>query len=148
MSSEYKSEKCYGRQAHCLSPIVQIPNSSTGKMRFFKNGSNGGSKTFARNGEKREGGFILEGYKTFKVSILKSTIFYEDLPYVTYPLFSKFCPSYLPHTSLSPAIFTDRSVVLFLWLNGWQCKMWCVILLNDNMDLHISRLGSLASEGP
>ena len=27
---------------------------------------------------------------------------------------------------------TALSVVLFLWLNGWTCHIWCAILLNDN----------------
>ena len=41
---------------------------------------------------------------------------------------------------------TVLSVVLFLWLNGWSYHIWCAILLNDNMDLHMS-LGTLVPEG-
>ena len=43
---------------------------------------------------------------------------------------------------------TVLSVVLFLWLNRWSCHIWCAILLNDNMGLHMSSLGTLAPEGP
>ena len=39
------------------------------------------------------------------------------------------------------------SVVLFLWLYGWSRHIWCAILLN-NMDLHMSSLGTLVTEGP
>ena len=35
------------------------------------------------------------------------------------------------------------SCYLFLWLNGWSHHIWCVILLNDIMDLHMSSLGTL-----
>ena len=31
----------------------------------------------------------------------------------------------------------------FLWLNGWLNHIWCAILLNDIMDLHMSSLGTL-----
>ena len=50
--------------------------------------------------------------------------------------------SILPPTSLSPPnpTTTALSVVIFLWLNGWSCHIWCAILLNDNMDLHMSNL--------
>ena len=40
------------------------------------------------------------------------------------------------------------SVVLFLLLNGWSRHIWCAVLLNDNMDLHMSSLGTLLPEGP
>ena len=43
---------------------------------------------------------------------------------------------------------TALSVVLFLWLNGWSCHIWFAILLNDNMDLHMSSLGTMVPEGP
>ena len=43
---------------------------------------------------------------------------------------------------------TVLSIVLFLWLNGWSRHIWCAILLNDNMDLHMSNLGTLVPEGP
>ena len=53
----------------------------------------------------------------------------------------------LPHpTPLS--IPTVLSVVLFLWLIKRSCHIWCAVLLNDNMDLHMSSLGTLVPEGP
>ena len=50
----------------------------------------------------------------------------------------------LSPTSLSPPTSTPTvfSVVLLLWLNGWSCHIWCAILLNNNMDLHMSSLGT------
>ena len=38
--------------------------------------------------------------------------------------------------------------VLFHWLNGWSRHIWYAILLNDNMDLQISSLGTLVPKGP
>ena len=53
----------------------------------------------------------------------------------------------LPHpTPLS--IPTVLSVVLFLWLMKRSCHIWCAVLLNDNMDLHMSSLDTLLAEGP
>ena len=43
---------------------------------------------------------------------------------------------------------TALSVVLFLWLIGWSCHIWCAILLNDIMDPHMSNLGTSVPEGP
>ena len=53
------------------------------------------------------------------------------------------------HTFLSPPTSTPTvlSVFLFLWLNGWSRHIWCAILCNDNMDLHMSSLVTLAPEG-
>ena len=34
------------------------------------------------------------------------------------------------------------SVVLFLWLNRWSRHIWCAIVLNDNIDLHMSSLST------
>ena len=42
-------------------------------------------------------------------------------------------------------------VVLFLWLNGWSYHIWCIISLNDIMDLtdpHMSSLGTFVPEVP
>ena len=52
-------------------------------------------------------------------------------------------------TSLSPPSSTPmvHSVFLFLWLNGWSCHIWCTILLNDNMDLHMSSLSISVPKG-
>ena len=41
---------------------------------------------------------------------------------------------------------TALFVFLFLWLNGWSCHIWCTILLNDIMDLHIMSLCKLVLE--
>ena len=39
-------------------------------------------------------------------------------------------------------------VALFLWLNGSSSHIWCFILLNNFMDLHMVSLGTLVSQGP
>ena len=49
---------------------------------------------------------------------------------------------------LSNSTPTALPVVLFLWLNEWSCHIRCTILLNDNMDLHMSSLGTAVPEGP
>ena len=54
-------------------------------------------------------------------------------------------PCHLQPYPLTPTIL---SVVLFLWLNGWSQHIWYTVLLNDNMDLHMSNLGTLVPEGP
>ena len=53
-------------------------------------------------------------------------------------------PTFLSSPTPSP---TFLSVVLFLWLNGWSHHIWYAILLNDDMDLHMSNLGTLLPEG-
>ena len=74
-------------------------------------------------------------------------LFYEDPLYclsVPPPL----ClppPNFLSSSTNSP---TALSVVLFLWLNGWWCHIWCAILLNANMDLYMWSLGTSVPEGP
>ena len=54
------------------------------------------------------------------------------------------------HSFLSPPTpnTTAVSVILLFWLNGWSRHIWCAILLNDIMDLHISSLSTLVTEGP
>ena len=47
-----------------------------------------------------------------------------------------------------PPTLSVLSVVLFLWLNGWLHHIWFAIFLNDNMDLHMTNLGTLVSEWP
>ena len=87
-------------------------------------------------------------YEIFKVYLhsrkrMANPLFYEDLlPIPTPLLFQIF--STTSSTSLSPPtpILTVLSVVLFLWLNSWSHYIWCAILLNDNMDLHILSLGT------
>ena len=62
--------------------------------------------------------------------------------YIAYPLFQILSnPS--PHLLPSTPTPTVLSVALFLWLNGWFCHIWCAILPNDNIDLHMSSLGTL-----
>ena len=58
-------------------------------------------------------------------------LFYEDLPVLPTPFF-KFCPPPLPPTSQLPPTPTATFHVL----------------LNDNMDLHMSIIGALVPEGP
>ena len=50
----------------------------------------------------------------------------------------------LPPTFTSTAIFD----VLLIWINGWWCHIWYVLLLNDIRDLYISTLGTLVREQP
>ena len=113
----------------------------------------GGSKIFTRNGGSQEswGWFYNGGWGLFKVSLhtwqrgANPPILWRPTLLPT-PLFFKFCPTHSsPPISLSPsnASPTVPSLDLFLWLNGWSCHIWCVILLNDNMDIHMSSLGTL-----
>ena len=64
----------------------------------------------------------------FKFSTKKSNIAYSP--------FFKFCltPLFLVASKPHPTI-----VVMFLWLNGWSCHIWCDILLNDIVKKHIGR---------
>ena len=93
----------------------------------------------------------LKIYRTLKFSNLISVDFPPRGVLTTYTsLFFKFCPPTLPPTSLSSPTPTTTalSVVIFLLLNGWSRHIWCAILLNYNMDLHMSNLGTLVPEGP
>ena len=80
-------------------------------------------------------------------------LFYKDpLSWVPPPplfeILSNHHPA-LPQFPVSPThTRTVLSVLLFLFLNGWSGHIWCAISLNDNMDLHISSLGTLVPEGP
>ena len=103
------------------------------------------------------GGLVLYwGYGEFLKSLyivgsgVLAPYFMKTLLYCQLRFF-KFCPfPPSPRTSLSPPTLTLTvlSVVPFLWLNGWSLHIWCAILLNDNMDLHMSGLGTLVPEGP
>ena len=91
------------------------------------------------------GWFYNGGWEIFKVSLPSwqrdaKPVLYEDPPILSPPP---------PHTSLSLQTPTPTvlSVVLFLWQNGWSHHIWCAILLNDNMDLHMFSLGTLVPEG-
>ena len=130
-------------------------------MKFFKNCCNGGGgwEIFTRNRGKPGmggGGLVYNGrdgklLKSLCIvdrGVLKS-LFYKDFPYIAYPpFFLNFV--HPPPTSLSPPTYnpTALSAVMFIWLNGWSCYIWCVILLNDNMDLQMSNPGTLVPEGP
>ena len=94
-------------------------------MKFSKNGCNGG-----------DGKFLLEmGAKPGMGGgvCLAPTSLFQILS--TQPLTPLPC-----HLQSCPTVF---SVVMFLWLNWWSCYILCVILLNDNMDLYMSSLGTL-----
>ena len=65
-------------------------------------------------------------------------LFYEDPLYIAKLPFFKFCPTPLPCCLQPPALLLI--LLLFLWLNGWSCHIWCTILLNDIMDVHMSSL--------
>ena len=65
---------------------------------------------------------------------------------LTRPL-SKSCPSSLLPCHLQPPSPSAFSTVLLLWLNGRSHRIWCATLLNDNIDLHMSSLGTLVPEG-
>ena len=72
--------------------------------------------------------------------------FSMETPNIAYPLHFLFIqilsiPPSPNHYSL--CLF----IALFLWLNGCICHIWCTILLNDIMDLHMFSLGTLISEG-
>ena len=101
-------------------------------------------------------GFIMVGWGLFKFS-LHSWQRGANLPIVCRPTlyclhpYFQFCLTHplppLPCQLQCPPP-TVPSVNLFLWLNGWSCHIRCVILLNDNMDLHMSSLGTLVPEEP
>ena len=77
-----------------------------------------------------------------------TALFYNPLPILPPPF--QILSNLPSPTSLSPPTPNPivLSVVLFLCLNGWSCHIWCAILLNDNMDLHMSSFGTLVPEGP
>ena len=78
-----------------------------------------------------------------------SLLIYEDfLPILLTTTFSNFVQP-LPPTSLSCLNPTPivLSVALFIWLNEWSGHIWCAILCNDNMDLHMSSLRTLVPKG-
>ena len=113
----------------------------------------GGWEIFTRNGGKPwmgEVGFIMNPY------FMKMPPYPYCLPLPLFQILSTLCPP-SPHPftlpcHLQPPKLTILSVVLslvlFLWLNGWSRDIWCTVLLNDNMDLQMSSLGALVSEGP
>ena len=46
-----------------------------------------------------------------------------------------------------PCQLQDPSSLLFFWLIGWSCHIWCAILLTYIMDLHMFSLGTFAPDG-
>ena len=117
----------------------------------------GNGKFLLDKGESQEKGgrisSIIKGWQIFEVSS-HSWQRSANSPYLWRPLY---CLPLLfqffsqpSSTSLSPPTPTSTvlSVVLFLWLNGWSRHIWCANLLNDNMDLHMSNLGTLVPERP
>ena len=57
-------------------------------------------------------------------------------------------PSPLPPPHQLPTSTpTVLSVVLFIWLIGWSRHIWCAILINANMDLHVWGIGNIVPEG-
>ena len=115
-------------------------------MRFFNNGSNGGEdrKLWLKMGGSQEWGDWF--YNGWDGKLLVRKIPLYCLP----PLLFQILSNLLSTTSLSPPTFTPTvlSVVLILWLNAWSRHIWSAILLNDNMDLHKSRLVTLLPKVP
>ena len=110
-----------------------------GGMRFFISSCRGEG-----GGEK----FVLEREGWFYDLL---SLIYEDPSYITYILLFKFSNFVqLPPTSLSPPTSTPTvlSLDLFLWLNRWSHHSWCDILHNDDVDLHLSSLGTLVPKRP
>ena len=103
-------------------------------------------------------GFIMRGWEIFKVSLYSwkrganHAILWRPSILPT-PFFSTPSPTYIlstpSRTFLSPPAPTSTalSVIMFLWLNRWSCHICCTILLNANMDLYMSRLGTLVQAG-
>ena len=56
-----------------------------------------------------------------------------------------------PHPSLSPPTPTPYCCfccLVFFLPNGWEHHIWCALLLNDIMNLHMSSHGTLVPKGP
>ena len=86
----------------------------------------------------------------------------EDPPYCLPPLFKVFTspPFSASHTDTDtdthihththtpdpPARPAVLFAVFFLWLNGWLRYIWCVVLPNDIIYLHMSNLGILVPQ--
>ena len=68
------------------------------------------------------------------------TLFDEDFPIVPTPTLFLI----LPNTYLQP----PPPLLLFLWFIGWSSHIWCVIVLNNIMDLHRLSVGTLLPEEP
>ena len=73
--------------------------------------------------------------------------YFMQTPFIAYSPFFQILSNLPPP---SPPMFNPTALfnVLFLWLNGWSCHIWCVILLSRIMDLYMSSLGTLVPEVP
>ena len=104
-------------------------------MRFFKNGCGkpGIGVCFYNNGNEKKSLYIVGR------GVL--TPYFMKIPLYCLPsLFSNFVHLLPLSPTPSPTVL---SVVLFLWLTGWSYYIWCAILLNVIMDLHMLSLGTL-----
>ena len=87
----------------------------------------------------------------FLTTLVHSWRRFPNPHYISYPTSSNFVQ---PPPPLPPPPHTDTHThcsffALFLWLNGWLCHVWCVILLNYIMDLnHMPSQSTLVPEGP
>ena len=111
-----------------------------------------GWKFFTRNGGEakngRDGKFFVSLHSWQRGSnppFLWRPLYIAYLPLLFQILSNPFSPTSL---SSPTSTATVLSVVLFLWLNGWSRHIRCAILLNDNIDLFMSSLGTLVPEGP
>ena len=93
-------------------------------------------------------GFIMGGWEVFKVS-LQSWHRGANPPILWRPPILPTSPSPLycqPPPTSSPPLFFLLSC--FFRLNEWSCHIWCAILLNDSMDLHMLSLATIVPEWP
>ena len=84
--------------------------------------------------------------------VLPPTLFYEDTPHIPYslypPNFHPFFNFFLILTCLKPPPPLLFLFPCFFNWNVWSCHIWCVILLDNIMDPHMSSVGTLVPEGP
>ena len=108
---------------------------------------------------KRKMVLALKEHNTFAVFSLIRTVFWRSATPLYIIVGREFLTPYFMKTPLFqilskpsfPVAFnlhpTALFVVFFLWLNGWSCHVWLVIVLNI-MNLQMSGLGTLVPEGP
>ena len=138
---------------NCLSKpyiVGPFPLFIKGEWDFSKIAVMEGNKNFLLEFGGKPGMVRGRGYGKFLKSLCivcrrVLTPYFMNTPTLYYlPPFLKFCPippfPHFPVTS-NPQL-TLLSVVLFLWMNGYLCHIWCAILLNDNMHLHMLSLGT------
>ena len=94
----------------------------------------------------------LSQKKLLKQSTLIKLIFGRGIlaPYFmnTPVLFISPFSNFVQPPSPLPCHLQPPAPLLFLRLNWWLRHIWCAVLLNDIMDLHMSSLGTLVPEGP